>query len=286
MPGTIPQWITDIESDEKDYKKKRNDIFIFSLFIFIAYAIVVQLKFLNNLYVAILTVIILLILIVFLSKIQAQELNLPNLLAANLFNIGTELEAFDSTSPSYLKRNQQYLKNCQRILNDLFVEDSYFIEDYKKFLNNIDNIILRINYFYSINSKPTNHSISSDLKALAETIHNDYKNLKPVHTAYVEGILSNLQAIEPKPLNISFINKWLKSFITGWYNISYSYRAASTLLFIGIITFSSLSIGMIYVLGMENQLSYSNSIMGAIAIIAGSITQIDKIVPKEKIKFS
>lgn len=286
MSGYIPHWITDIESDERNYKKKRNTTFIISLFIFTVYVIVIKLEFFGSSSIAILSLIIVLILIVSLSKIQAPDRNLPNLLAANLYRIGTELESFDTTSPSYLKRNQQYLKNCQSILNELIVEKSYFIEDYLKFLNNIDNIILRLNYFYSKNSKPTNHSISSDLKALAETIHENNKILQPVQTAYVDGILSNLAAIEKQPLNISFINMWLKSFITGWYNSSYFYRAAITLLFIFIIAVIALSIIMIYVLDMEKSESYGYAIIGTLTLIAGLITQIDKIVPKEKIKFS
>ena len=160
------------------------------------------------------------------------------------------------------------------------VRESYFIEDHNTFLNNIYNIIVRINYFYSKNLKPTNSSISSDLIKLAEEIHDNHANLLPVHTTYVNGILSDLESIEPQPLNMSLINKLVKSFITGWHSLPYFFRVVFTYLFIGIIIFAALSIATNNVLGMEKSLSNSTASTGTIVLIGALITQIDKLVPK------
>lgn len=141
MPDSIPQWVTDIESDENTYKKKQSQSLTFMSGVLIAYVIIAfLLKYFNyelNMitYILIFLLIILLIIlfITFFVLIGFQEPNRPNLLAANLYRIGAELEAFDATSPSYIKRNQQYLRNCQVILNDLIVGNEYFIKDYLNF---------------------------------------------------------------------------------------------------------------------------------------------------------
>ena len=283
MPGSIPQWILDVESDEKIYKKKFNYSLIYILVLGIAYLVVAN-KFQNNppspYIIAILIAFIISVIFIF-AKLASLKRNPPNLLAANLYRIGKELENFDLSSPSYIKRNQKYLKNCKNILNnDLNVVNHYFIEDYIIFLKDIGKIILRLNYFYSKKSEPTDHTIKFDLIELARVIHGNYNNLQPEHTAFVEGIVSKLQAIEPQPLNISSISKWVKSFNTGWHNLPYSYRTVFTLLLVGIITFTASSFVMNNFLGMEKSLSNSTASAGTFVLVAAMITQIDKIVPR------
>lgn len=287
MPDSIPQWVTNIESDERIYKKKR---FWYLTFLLIEFIVFIWLAiYFNNVpsmrsYISLFFIITFMPL--FFAIIGIQKPDRPNLLAANLYHIGAELEAFESTSPSYIERNLNYLKNCQKIINDLIiVNEEYFIEDYLKFLKNLENTILRLNYLYLRNSRP-NNPISNDLKELAESIHDDYRNLKPVHTQYVNGILSNLQNVQPLALATPLINRLYNSFNAGWCHISYSYRATITLLVIGIIIFAAAAIFMIYALSMEKSQSYGYAIVGSMTLIAGLITQIDKIVPREKIKFS
>ncbi|MCK4798815.1 MAG: hypothetical protein KAT05_15675 [Spirochaetes bacterium] len=289
MPASIPQWITDIESDETIVKKKSVRLrYIFSIlfivFIIVGFPLLVYSKLYFNLFgVAIMVMLVILLFIQFGIK----NPYLPDLLAANLYRIGTELEAFNASSPSYIKRNQQYLKNCQRIINQLMMGRKYFIQNYLEFLNNLENTILRLNNLYLSNSKLKNESnISVDLKALATSIHENHKNLEPLHTAHVDGILSNLQDVEPMGLNLPLLNRLYNSFNTSWYNVSYSYRAIITLFVIGIIIFSASSIVMIYVLSMEKSESYGYAILGTLTFMGGLITQIDKIVPREKVKFS
>ena len=279
MSGSIPQWVTNTESDETNYKNHRLWTLIYLIVLLIAFLIIVTIfgDNLSNRY--IIGIIFFILLIFIFARLDSLKRNLPNLLAANLYRIGTELETFDSSSPSFLKRNQQYFKKCENLLNYLMVRESYFIEDYKTFLNNIYNIIIRINYFYSKNLKPTNGSISSDLIELAEEIHDNYANLLPVHTAYVNGILSDLGEI-PQPPNKFSRNKLVKSVNTGWANLRYSYRAVITLLFIGIIIFIAASFVMNNTLGMEKTVSYGYASIGTFTLIAAMITQIDKIVPK------
>ena len=270
MSGSIPQWILDIESDEVIYKNKR----VWSLICLIGLLILFILfatKFgdnpLNRIIISVITFVLLFIIMV---QVVSQKQNSPNLLAANLYRIGTELETFDSSSPSYIKRNQQYLKNCQNILGDLMVQKSYFIKDYITFLKNIGNIIFRLNYFYSNNLKPTNSSISPDLIGLADKIHENNYNILPVHTEYVKGIVSNLETIEPHPLNTSFINKWVKSFITGWHNLQEPYRKVVTYLVIFITIFSVSSLVMFY-LGMEKTNSIGYAFLGTSTLVGFSI---------------
>ena len=281
MSGSIPQWILDIESDEKISNKKFNWFlyFVIVVALFVIYVVISGDK--SSLNKMIASILLIFVMILSLIQLVSPKRNTPNLLAANLYRIGTELKNFDSSSPSFIKRNQQYLKKCQTILNDdLTMKPSYFIEDYMTFLENIRNIILQLNYFYSNNLKPTNGSISSDLVGFAESIHENYKNLQPVHTAYVEGILSNLKAIETQPLNISPINKLIKLVNTGWHNLPYSLRAVFTIFLVVIIIFTTSSYLMNNFLGMEKSLSNTTASAGSFVVIAAMITKIDKIVPR------
>ncbi len=288
MPDSIPQWITDIESDESIFKKKRRRWRAGLLSLLVVYFIGALLvsNYYGFYFPIFLIVMIVFFVILFFINLGIKKPNLPNLLAANLYHIGAELEAFNASSPSYIKRNQEYLKNCQSIIDDLIINRDYFIDNYIKFLENLKIMIKRLNNFYSKNSRPDNVSISADLKALAESIHDDSKNLKPVHTAYVDGILSYLQNVEALALDIPPINRLYNSFTTGWYNISYSYRAIVTLLVIEIIIFAIMSIVLIYVLGVDKIQSYGIAFGASTVLIGGLITQIDKIVPREKIRFS
>ena len=280
MSGSIPSWVTNIESDEKDYQKKHRLTSILIIVIIIAYLSITS-KLGDNLSLIITSIIITSILLIFIIvKEDAQKQNLPNLLAANLYRIGNEIETVELSSPSYIKRNQQYLKKCQKLLNDLKVQDHYFIENYITFLKNMDNIILRLNNFYSKKSGFIVFPIHVDLIDLAGIIHANSKNLQLAHTDCVNKIIFKLQEIEPQPLNTFSINKWGKSLNTGWHSLPYFLRAVFTYLFIGIIIFAALSIVMNNVLDMEKSLSNSTASAGTIVLIGALITQIDKIVPK------
>lgn len=289
MLNSMPQWVTDIESDESIFKKKRSYFRIIFFSLVVIYFIVGFVLLSNSptyfsLFGVVIAVIFTILLVI---NAGIKKTNLANLLAANLYSIGAELETFDATSPSYLMRNKQYLTNCQGILNKLIISDGYFVENHNKFLKNLEHIILCLNYCYLQNSKPTNFSyISGDLKALAESIHEDYKNLKPVHTEYVDGVLSNLQNVEPLALETHFVIGMYNSINTAWYNKSYSYRATFTFLIIGIVISAALSIVMIYFLNMGKSESIGYALVGTLTFLGGLITQIDKIVPKEKIKLS
>lgn len=288
MPDSIPQWVTDIESDERIFKKKRNRWRASLLSLIVVYFIGGFLvSYYNKFYFPIFLVAIIVILVILLFiNLGIKKSNLPNLLAANLYRIGAELEAFNASSPSYIKRNQEYLKNCQYIIDNLIINPDYFIDNYIKFLENLKIMIKCLNNFYSRNSRPNDVSISADLKALAESIHDDSKNLKPLHTDYVNGILSNLQNVAPLALDTPPINRLYNSFTTGWYNISYLYRAATTFFIIGIIIFVISCIVLINVLGVDKIQSYGIAFGGSMVLIAGLVSQIDKIVPREKIRFS
>ena len=144
----------------------------------------------------------------------------------------------------------------------------------------MDNIIIRLNNFYSKKSGFIVFPIHVDLIDLAGIIHANSKNLQLAHTDCVNKIIFKLQEIEPQPLNMSLINKLVKSFITGWHSLPYFFRVVFTYLFIGIIIFAALSIATNNVLGMEKSLSNSTASTGTIVLIGSLITQIDKLVPK------
>ncbi|MCK4798265.1 MAG: hypothetical protein KAT05_12865 [Spirochaetes bacterium] len=277
MSGSIPSWVTNIESDKTSYQKKLYFTSILNIVILIAFLYIAT-RFGDNLLLLISSAFIVSISLIFINdKTAAQKPNRPNLLAANLYRIGTELENFDSSSPSYIKRTQKYLKNCQQLLNDLKEHKSYFIEDYITFLNNIDNIITRINYFYLKKSEPIDHNVYSDLKELARFIHDNYNNLQSEHTSFVEGIRNNLPEVESQPLNTSTINKLVKSVNTGWHSLSDSHRTLITALFIFLTFFSVSSFVMYNTLGMEKTASYGYAFVGT-STLTGYLT--DKIMSK------
>lgn len=285
MPDSIPQWVTDIESDETIFKKKSNwwragILSIICVYFIVGFLLLQYYRtYFNPFFVAIFVAVV----ILFYYRLGIKKPDLPNLLSANLYRIGKELETFNAGSPSYIKRNQQYLKTSQNLTNKLIINDNYFIQNYNNFFKNLENIILRLNYFYLKNSKPNNvFSISDDLKALATALHENQENLEPLHTAYVNGILSNLHDVEPKELNLPVFNRLYNSFNTNWYNVSYSSRAAITFLIIGISISGALSIGMIYFLNMGKSESIGYALVGTLTFLGGLITQIDKIVPREK----
>ncbi len=87
-------------------------------------------------------------------------------------------------------------------------------------------------------------------------------------------------------LEVSPIKNIFESLDKNWNSQSYSIRAITVLLIIGIDIFGILSLVLIYIFNIEKSQAYEYSVLGSTTIIAGLITQIDKIVPKEKIKFA
>ena len=283
--ASSPQWISDIRGDEKKYYNKRfyNVIALSLIYLCVIFIVSILDSEVNN-YASILLLVIIILLFLFISYDQTT-LNLPNLLAANLYSIGSELEFFDLNSPTYIKRNQKYLRNCRNAIKklDYSIKKEYFLKDYVVFIEQLDDVVQRLNYFYSDDSNLKEFSnISDKIKELANKIHQNHDELTTEHAKIVKEILSELRDIEPLPLKTSITRKLAKSLNESWYNLPYSIRVSTILIIIGIIIFSISAYIMISILDVNKSEGYGYAIVGTMTLIAGLITKIDQIIQKKQ----
>ena len=124
-----PQWILDIQGDEKKYYNKSYLDFIALLLLYVCIPLAIASIIEVNIYATIpLTFIIILSFLIILSG--RATLNLPNILAANLYSIGSELEFLDTNSQTYIKRNQKYIRNCRSTIRklDTSIKKEHFVK--------------------------------------------------------------------------------------------------------------------------------------------------------------
>lgn len=279
-----PQWILDIQGDEKKYYNKSylDLIALFLLYVCIPLAIASIIE--VNIYATIpLTFVIILSFLIILSG--RATLNLPNILAANLYSIGSELEFLDTNSQTYIKRNQKYIRNCRSTIRklDTSIKKEHFVKNYAAFREQLDDVVQRLNYFYTNDSKLKDFpTISDKIKELANEIHQNHDELTTAHVTIVAEILSELRDVVPLPPKASTIRKLTKSLNNRWYDLPYSIRVSTVFIIIGTIIFAISAYGMISILDVDKSEGYGYAVVGTMTLIAGFITQTDKIVPNEK----
>ena len=172
--------------------------------------------------------VIIIVFFIAIAKIQEYPKIIPNYLAYYLYKIGDEFADFEDET-NYLKRNQNYVSNCDKQITKLNEELSGdFVDNIVDFLDNLENINLRLNHLYSkenidnalmtkiegmssqefINKKDF---ISSSLKELANLIHKEHSVLTPTHVALTSKILDEIKDIPKKPIkNYISISELLK----------------------------------------------------------------------------
>lgn len=183
---------------------------------------------------------IILVFIFVIIKIQEFPPISPDYLAYYLYKIGDEFVDFE-VETNYLKRNQNYVENCNKQITNLNkVLSGYFIHNIVDFLDNLKDINLRLNHIYSkenigisLMTKIEGMSseqfitekefISSNLKDLANLIHKDHSILTPTHVALTSKILDELKDVPEKPIQKS-LSEYAKEIWNKLpYNVKYAF---------------------------------------------------------------
>ncbi|MGB8216375.1 MAG: hypothetical protein WCE94_03645 [Candidatus Methanoperedens sp.] len=218
-------------------------------------------------------------------------------LAYYLYKIGEGFVDFE-VETNYLKKNQKYINNCSKQISSLIEgvsgEFSYNILD---FFNNLEHIILRLNYIYRKENKDDalmtklegmsketpliteREFISSKLKELANLIHKENSGLTLTHVNLANGILDELKDIPEKPLKKA-LSEYPKEI---WNKLPYGlkYGIFGLTVFGTIFLISSQGLKL---LGQENP--YTTAMLASAPLTAVVLTQIDRFIPRERVRMN
>jgi len=234
----------------------------------------------------IIIIISLLVFLIALIKLIESPKN-PEYLAYYLYKIGEKLSDFENEK-RYLKKNKQYIKKCNSqissLRNEITQHPEYFRGDIIKFLDDLDDLIMRLNHLYSIGNEDEtimtklmdmssdnyiteNEFISSNLMGLANLIYREHSILIPDHVNIARKILDELDYIPKRQFKKS-LSEYTKEI---WNKLPHNlkYLIFGTTIFA--IIFVILSQILVH-FGQEQPYSIA---MGASAVLtAGALTQI------------
>ena len=211
-------------------------------------------------------------------------------LAYYLYKIGDGFVDYE-VGTNQLKKNRKYIKNCSKQISSLFDGVSgEFVYNILDFFNDLENIILRLNYIYCKENKDDKlmtklegtterEFISSKLKELANLIHKENSSLTSTHVNLANEILNELKDMPEKPLKKA-LSKYPKEI---WNKLPYGlkYVIFGATVFGTLFLFSSL---ILELLGQENP--YSTAMLASAPLTAVVLTQIDRFISRERVKIN
>ena len=220
----------------------------------------------------------------------------PDYLAYFLYQIGYELPDFESGT-SYLKRNRDYIKNCDKQIRYIFQRNfqnsEYFVDNILDFFNKLHDIILRLNHIYSNVDIDDNFKvkldgmssekyiteqefISSKLMDLSNLIHKEHSSLNQAHI-----VLVNVISDEIKDIPIKQFQEPLLEYPRGiWNKLHYKVKILIFLIVVFGSIFILLSQILIYY-GLGQQ-SYSTAMMVSGAFTVAAFSKIDLFIAHER----
>ena len=222
---------------------------------------------------------LLLFLISFIGVLNSPEH--PNYLAYYLYQIGLELPDFEIEN-NYLKRNKIFIKNSSKQLSSLMgvggrnLREIYFTDDIIDFLDELYNIILRLNNVYSrseIDEQFMNKRdfLSTKLIDLANIIHKNHSNITVSHIELADEISNSLKDIPPKSLEV---HKILLEFCKEkWNEQQYIVKITVLLTSIFLISYYIIS-----------QVEPDNALVISTMITVGFLTKIELFIKRERVK--
>ena len=236
-------------------------------------------------------VFVLLLAVVFVfGKIIESPRN-SDYLAYYLYKIGDGFVDYE-VGTNHLKKNRKYIQNCNKQISSQIDELSgEFIYNILDFFNNLENIILRLNYIYCKENKDDTlmiklegmskerEFISSKLKELANLIHKENSSLTSTHVNLANEILDELKDIPEKPLKKALSKCPKKIWNRLPYGLKYVIFGATVF---GILFLFSSQI--LELLGQENP--YSTAMLASAPLTAVVLTQIDRFINRERIKIN
>lgn len=217
----------------------------------------------------------------------------PEYLAYYLYKIGEKFSDFENEN-RYLKKNKQYIKNCNTqisyLSNEKFRQSYYFIGDIIKFFDGLDDLIMRLNHLYTIGNEDKKimtrimgmssdnfieekEFISSNLMELANLIYREHSILIPEHMNIASIILKELDYIPKRQFKKS-LSKYLKEI---WNKLHYNlkYLIFGITIFVIIFVISS---QILEHFGQEQ--TYSTAMIASAALTAVALAQIDRFITR------
>jgi hypothetical protein len=217
----------------------------------------------------------------------------PEYLAYYLYKIGEKFSDFENEN-RYLKKNKQYIKNCNTqisyLSNEKFRQSYYFIGDIIKFFDDLEDLIMRLNHLYTIGNEDKTimtrimgmssdnfieekEFISSNLMELANLIYREHSILIPEHMNIASIILKELDYIPKRQFKKSS-SKYLKEI---WNKLHYNlkYLIFGITIFVIIFVISS---QFLEHFGQEQ--TYSTAMIASAALTAVALAQIDRFITR------
>lgn len=217
----------------------------------------------------------------------------PEYLAYYLYKIGEQLSDFENEI-RYLKKNKQYLKKCNSqissLRNEITLHQKYFMGDIVKFLDDLEDLIMRLNHLYSIGNEDKTimtklmgmssdnfitekEFISSNLIELANLIYREHSILIPDHVNNARKILDEFEYIPKRQFEKS-LSEHVKE---RWNKLHYNLKSLIFSATFFVIIFFILSQILVH-FGQEQPYSIA---MGASAVLTvGALTKIDLFIAR------
>jgi len=217
----------------------------------------------------------------------------PEYLAYYLYKIGEKLYDFESEN-RYLKKNKQYVKNCNSqissLRNEITQHPMYFMGGIIKFYDNLEDLILRLNHLYSIGNKDETLTtklmgmssddfitekefISNNLMELANLIYREHSILIPDHGDIANKILDELDYIPKRQFKKS-LSGYPKEI---WNKLDYKSKYLIFSITIFVIIFFIFSQILVH-FGQEQP--YSIAMLASAGLTGGALTQIDRFIKR------
>lgn len=240
----------------------------------------------------IINVILLILFFIALVKYVESPKN-PEYLAYYLYKIGENLPDFENEK-RFLKKNKQYLKNCDKqisyLRDEYFKNSEYFIGNIIEFFNNLDDLIIRLNYLYSFGNEDETimtrlmgmsseqyitekEFISKNFMNLANLIYKEHLILIPDHVNITHKILGEIDYIPKKQFEQS-LSEYLKKI---WNKQSYNKKCLVFSITFFVISLIILSQVLIH---FEQEQSYSTAMLASAGLTAGVLARIDWFITR------
>ena len=240
----------------------------------------------------IINVILLILFFIALVKYVESPKN-PEYLAYYLYKIGENLPDFENEK-RFLKKNKHYLKNCDKqisyLRDEYFKNSEYFIGNIIEFFNNLDDLIIRLNYLYSFGNEDETimtrlmgmsseqyitekEFVSKNFMDLANLIYKEHLILTPDHVNITHKILGEIDYIPKKQFEQS-LSEYLKKI---WNKQSYNKKCLVFSITFFVISLIILSQVLIH---FEQEQSYSTAMLASAGLTAGVLARIDWFITR------
>ena len=236
--------------------------------------------------------ILLFVSLIVLIKLTKSPKN-PEYLAYYLYKIGEKFSDFENEN-RYLKKNKQYIKNCNRqisyLSNEKIQYSEYFIDDIIKFFDDLEDLIMRLNHLYCIGNEDETimtrlmgmssdnfitekEFISKNLMELANLIYREHSILIPEHMNIARKILDELEYIPKRQFRKS-LSEHVKEI---WNKLHYNLKCLIFSATLFLIIFFILSQILVH-FGQEQP--YSIAVGAGAVLTVGVLTKIDWFIAR------